>query len=111
MRAALIVFFVSGFTGLNLKCTTLPAKTEKAIATSESLDKDIDESDATPPQKATMKKKNAEVRAVVKEQGETITTQGAQIVALEWYKRTFWQICLAAGGALVGALGLWWLKR
>lgn len=111
MRAALIVLFVSGFTGLNLKCTTLPPKTEKAIATSESLDKDIDESEATPDQKKVMKAKNAEVREVVKDQGETLTKQAAELKQLEWYKKTFWQIVLAAGGLAFGALGMWWLRR
>ena len=111
MRAALIVLFVSGFTGLNLKCTTLPPKTEKAIATSESLDKDIDESEATPAQKATMKKKNADVREIVKEQGETLTKQADELKSLQWYRQTFWQIVLAAGGLAVGALGMWWVKR
>lgn len=111
MRAALIVLFVSGFTGLNLKCTTLPPKTEKAIETSESLDKDIDESEATPAEKTTMKRKNAEVRDIVKDQGETLAKQAAELKRLEWYQKTFWQIVLSFGGLAVGALGMWWLRR
>lgn len=110
LRLLLIVSLLCIF-GADTNCTSLPPKTEKAIETSQSLDTDIDNSDATPEQKKGMKKKNADVRTVVKEQGETITTQTAQIKSLEWYRQTFWQICLAAGGVVVGAIGLWWFKR
>lgn len=111
MRLA-IVLFVSGFTGLALtRCISIPPKTEKAIALSESLDSDIDASAATPQQKIGMKKKNADVRTIVKDQGETISRQNAKIESLEWYRETFWQIVLAAGGLAVGAVAMWWFKR
>jgi len=104
--------FISAMTGalLFMRCSTLPPKTEKAIETSESLDRDINQSTATPEQKAGMKKKNAAVREVVKEQGEAITKKDSQIQSLEWYRRTFWQIVIGAGGALLGAFIFWRLR-
>jgi len=106
------LFFISAMTGalLLMRCSTLPPKTEKAIETSESLDRDIDASMATPEQKAGMKKKNAEVREVVKEQGEAIAKKDSQIQTLEWYRRTFWQIVIGVGCTLLGAFIFWRLR-
>lgn len=111
MRIA-IVLFVSGFTGLTLtRCKSVPPKTEKAIEISESLDSDIDKSDATPEQKSGMKKKNSDVRTIVTDQGKTLTTQATEINRLKWYEDIFWQIVMAAGGVLIGAIVSWVILR
>lgn len=106
------LLFISAMTGalLLMRCSTLPPKTEKIVETSESLDTDIDNSHATPEEKATMKKKNSDVREGVKQQGKTIVTQTAEIARLEWYEDVFWQIVIGAGGALLGAFIFWRLR-
>ena len=110
MRAVLVAALLC-IVGADTNCRSLPPKTEKAIETSESLDNDIDASHATPEEKANMKKKNADVRTTVKEQGKDIAKKDVEIKRLEWYEEHFWLIVCCIGGIVLGSVGIWLLRR
>lgn len=112
MRKGLTVFFISGLTGLILtRCATIPPQTEKLIEKSDSLDRDIESSSATPEQKAGMKQKNNDLREGIRTQGEMLVKKDAEILRLKWYEKIFWQIACAAGGAAIAAFIVWRLRR
>lgn len=112
MRKGLTVLFISGLTGLILtRCATIPPQTEKLIEKSDSLDRDIESSDATPEQKANMKQKNNDLREGIKTQGKALVEKDAEILRLKWYEKIFWQIACAVGGAIVASFIFWRLRR
>lgn len=88
-----------------------PRDTEKALETLDELDEEIDESDATPAQKESMKSKTAPVRKIVESQGKEIVTLQAENKRLEWYEDIFWQAVIGLSGLALGAGLFWFLKK
>lgn len=88
-----------------------PRDTEKALETLDELDEEIDESDATPAQKESMKSKTAPVKKIVKDQGDAIVKKDAEIKRLEWYEDIFWQAVIGLSGLALGAGLFWFLKK
>jgi len=112
MRKRLAVFFISGLTGLTLtRCATIPPQTEKLIEKSDSLDRDIESSSATPEQKVGMKQKNNDLREGIKTQGKMLVKKDAEILRLKWYEKIFWQIAYTVGGVAIIGFIIWWLRR
>lgn len=88
-----------------------PRDTEKALETLDELDEEIEESDATPAQKESMKAKTAPVKKIVESQGKEIGALQAENKRLEWYEDIFWQAVIGLSGLALGAGLFWFLKK
>lgn len=108
----LVWFLVIGLCLLcDTRCKTAEPRTEAAVQTSLSLDRKIDNSQATPKEKAEMKADNAQMRDTLTTQGKKIVAQNEEIQRLEWYEDIFWQAVMALSGVLAGGLIVWRFKK
>lgn len=108
MRAALIVLFVSGFTGLNLKCKSIPV--DEKIVRQESVNADavemVNRSNLTTHEKTFIGKALTDSLVMARDENKRATVADAKIDDLKPYRLMVWGI-----GSLIGAAGLFWAWR
>lgn len=103
MRAALIVLFVSGFTGLNLKCASIPVS-EKIIR-QEAVNTDAKElvkrSNLSPDEKTFVSKALDDSLHYARDENKRAQKADAEIDNLKPYRRIVWGAGAAIGAALL----------
>jgi len=113
MRRILILFFISGLTGLNLsRCKSIPIQQEAAgqIAVNKTAKQTVKESKMTPKEKAIVDNALDGSDKLIEKQSKTIVEKDAKIESLAWYQRFFWYEVAALGTLLIG-VGVGWYWR
>lgn len=106
-RIALVIGLCAAL-GVETRCASAPTTRETVQAEQDldDLEDFIDESDAQPEKKATAKKKVAEVKTTVTNQGAAIESMRSEIEDLSGYR---WKFFASAAGNIL--LAFLWLRK